>query len=80
MVGDGRRLKGGGYLRSDRGYRRSIGREEGEPDVTDVEADVLRYGVVFVDLDGFSDASWVSCLDRVTSSAAFESTCEMCEC
>ena len=31
----------GWFLVSDRGYRRSVGREEGEPDVTDVKANVL---------------------------------------
>ena len=50
-------------LGGDRGYRRSIGREEGEPDVADVEADVLGYGVMLVDLYGLSDASRVPRLD-----------------
>ena len=30
----------------------------------DVEANVLGYGVMLVDFDGFSDASWVSSVDR----------------
>ena len=42
---------GVGGLGGDRGYRRSIGREEGEPDVADVEADVLGYSGMLVDLD-----------------------------
>ena len=53
------KLRGLG-LGSDRGYRRSIGREEGEPDVTNVEADVLGYGVMLMNLNGLSD---VPCLD-----------------
>ena len=48
-----------GGLGGDRGYRRSIGREEGELDVADVEANVLGYGVMLVDLDGLSDTSRV---------------------
>ena len=33
------------------------------PDVADVEAGVLGYCVVLLDLDGLSDASWVPFVD-----------------
>ena len=33
------------------------------PDAADVEANVLGYGVMLVDFDGFSDVSWVPYVD-----------------
>ena len=33
------------------------------PNAADVEANVLGYGVMLVDFDGFSDASWVPSVD-----------------
>ena len=33
------------------------------PDAADVEANILGYGVMLVDFDGFSDASWVPSVD-----------------
>ena len=33
------------------------------PNATDVEANVLGYGVMLVNFDGFSDASWVPSVD-----------------
>ena len=47
----------------DRGYRRSIGRDEREPNVAEVVANFLWYCVVFANLDCLSDASWVPVLD-----------------
>ena len=33
------------------------------PDAADVEDNVLGYGVMLVDFDGFSDVSWVPYVD-----------------
>ena len=47
----------------DLGYRRSIGRDEGEPNIAEVVADVLGYCVVLADFDGLSDPSGVPLLN-----------------
>ena len=40
-----------------------LGLDQRAPDVTEFEVDVLMYGVMPVDLDGFSDPSWEPILD-----------------
>ena len=52
-----------GYGWDDLGYRRSIGRDEGEPNIAEVVADVLGYCVVLADFDGLSDPSGVPLLN-----------------
>ena len=34
------------------------------PDAADVEANVLRNGVMLVNFDGFADSSWIQFIDR----------------